>query len=282
MNIYSSRGTDMKLQTVLATVLIVATSLSTATAQTLLLPVSVSADGSFDNDIGLLSDSDFVVRGTPFNDPQNVVWFGTDTTFLFDFGSEVLVTSLLIACDDNDAYLIEYSSNGIDFANAFEFVASDGPQTGGIDILTTNPSFPFSPTDNRTPAFVGREFTAINARFLRVSSTAGDNAKSIGEFQAFTSPPVPVQTLLLPVSVSADGNFDNDIGLLSDSNFPVRGTPFNDPQNVVWSGTDTTFLFDFGSNVLVTSLSIASDNNDTYLIEYSSNGIDFALSLIHI
>ena len=115
----------------------------------------------------------------------------------------MLVTSLLIACDDNDAYLIEYSSNGIDFANAFEFVASDGPQTGGIDILTTNPSFPFSPTDNTTPAFVGREFTAINARFLRVSSTAGDDAKSIGEFQAFT-------TVFAAGDFDMDGDVDTD------------------------------------------------------------------------
>ena len=184
---------------------------SMASAQSLLLaPESVSATGQFDNNISLLFDLDVPDRGTEFDMASNVFWQGNATQFTFDYGDQTTVSNLLIAADNNDSYLVEYSTDGVNYFDLFEFLVDDGPRPpvgidgGGLDILTTDASFPEDPaaSDPFTPAFVGRTFTEVNAQFLRVSATGGDGLNAIGEFQAFTSVPEPV---VFPLAVALLG-----------------------------------------------------------------------------
>ena len=258
--------------TLMASVFLLTLPPDSTVAQILLSPVSVNAEGDFNNDVSLVFDSDVPARGTFYRDARNVWWNGSDTSFVFDYGDEVLITNLSIAADNNDTYLVEYSSDGVNFSEAFQFLRSDGVPRDGLDLLTTNSSFPSNPTEDTIPVFVGRTFTPINARFLRVTAIDGDNANAIGEFQAFTAAPL----LLSPVSVNADGDFNNDVSLVFDSDVPARGTFYRDARNVWWNGSDTSFVFDYGDEVLITNLSIAADNNDTYLVEYSSDGVNFS------
>jgi hypothetical protein len=152
----------------------------------LIRPVSVTANGDVSNSVELASDLVVPNRGTSFDSSQNVFWNGTAQELVFDYGETVLISDVLLAADNNDTYLIEYSSDGISYFEAFEFLSSDGPQDGGTDILTSLSSFPSVPANPSNASYVGRGFTDIEARFLRITSTAGDSAKAIGEFQAFT------------------------------------------------------------------------------------------------
>lgn len=158
-----------------------------AHSQTLLRPVSVTANGAVSNSAGLASDFSIPSRGTSFDSSSNVFWIGTSQQVVFDYGETLLITDVLLAADNNDTYLIEYSLDGVSYFDAFEFLDSDGFQDGGIDILTTLSSFSLVPTNPSTASYVGRGFTDVEARFLRLTSTAGDDGKAIGEFQAFTS-----------------------------------------------------------------------------------------------
>lgn len=158
-----------------------------SSGQTLLQPELVVSNGPSSNSLDLVFDSNVPNRGTSFNAPVSFHWIGTDTEVIFDYGETVLISDLLIAADNNDTYLIEYSLDGSSYQTAFEFLGTDGENIGGLDLLTTISSFPTFPTNPSIAAFVGRDFPDVSARFLRVTSTAGDFGKAIGEFQAFTS-----------------------------------------------------------------------------------------------
>ena len=191
----------MKRYLIAFAIFVAALPLQQTLGQSILNPTSVTSSGDFDNDISLIFDSFVPDRGTVFNSSTNVIWNDLDNPqFLFDYGTQVLVTDVFIAADNNDDYLVESSLDGINFNVAFEFFSSDGPLSaaaGGLDLLTTDSSFPTDPSDSFTFSFVGRSFTDIQARFLRVSSTGGDFARAVGEFQAVTTVPEPPSSILL-------------------------------------------------------------------------------------
>ena len=126
---------------------------SMASAQSsLLTPVSVSSTGQFDNDISLVFDLEVPDRGTGFNTASNVFWQGNATQFTFDYGGLSTVSNLLIAADNNDSYLVEYSTDGVNYLDLFEFLVGDGPRPpGGICLLYTSPS-PRDQRGNRMPS----------------------------------------------------------------------------------------------------------------------------------
>jgi hypothetical protein len=156
--------------------------------------ISASGTGTFNNSTNLLIDGVFPPRNTTWNFSPNVWWNGTAPAFTIDYGSVYSITSLTVDVDNNDTYRVQYSTDGVNFTDLFDFLASDGPvpvNPGGMDILTTDPTFPTNPGDLTTPAYVGRTFLPVNARYLKIFAVSGDNSYSIGEVQAFSNATVP-------------------------------------------------------------------------------------------
>jgi hypothetical protein len=162
-----------------------------------LTPVSISGTGTFNNSPSLIINGAFPPRNTFWQDPTNVWWTGAaSAAFTIDYGTTYNITSLIADLDNNDGYRVQYSTNGVTFTNLFDFLASDGPVApapGGMDILTTDPTFPFNPGNATTPAFVGRTFAPVQARYLRITGFNGDDLFAVGELQAFgTAVPEPI------------------------------------------------------------------------------------------
>ena len=147
-------------------------------------------------------------RGTLVTAPSVVSWNSLATFFTIDFGSVYRVANLSAALDNNDSYQIQYSTDGIAYQNLFTFLASDGPITpaqGGLDLLSTIATYPTAPTDATTFASVGRGFTPVDARYLRIQAIDGDSVYGIGELDAFTANvmvPEPASAALCGVALS--------------------------------------------------------------------------------
>ena len=89
---------------------------------------------------------------------------------------------------------------------------------------------------------------------------------------------VSAQTLLEPLSVSSTGSINNDASLIIDSSIPNRGESAGSPENVFWNGAatpDRFLLIDYGQVVSISDVLIAGDNNDSYRVEYSIDGVNF-------
>ncbi len=166
-------------------------------------PVSATSTGTFGGTASSLIDTVIPPRGTAASAPTNVVWNSLSTFFTIDFGSVQTVANLTVSVDNNDDYLVQSSTDGINFKNLFTFLATDGPVTpsqGGSDILSTDSRYPSAvtyPGDATTPEYVGRGFAPTDVRYLRVSATAGDSVYAVGEVDAFTaSVPEPASVVL--------------------------------------------------------------------------------------
>ena len=82
--------------------------------------------------------------------------------------------------------------------------------------------------------------------------------------------------LIVPVGVTSSGAITaGSPGLIIDGVLPPRYTPVTDPRIVSWNSLSTRFTIDFGKVYTVQSLTAYVDNNDSYLIESSTNGTTF-------
>jgi hypothetical protein len=155
----------------------------------LIAPVSAAGTGTFSNSPNLIINGIVAPRNTAYFSSTNVYWTNSTTpTFTINLGGLYTIQNLTVGVDNNDDYQIQYSTDGTTFTNLFKFVASDGPVSvgaGGMDILTTDSGFPVVPGNTTTPAYVGRSFSPVDAQFLRIFVTAGDNFYAISEVQAF-------------------------------------------------------------------------------------------------
>jgi hypothetical protein len=183
-----------------------------AKADVIIPAVSVTGTGTFSNSPSLIIDGFLPPRGTAFNAPTSVFSTIGAPQFTIDLGAVFRVTSLIADVDNNDDYVVQYSTNNVSFTNLFTFLASDGPvpvSPGGMDILTTNPSFPSMvnyPTDTTTPEYVGRSFAPVDARYLKIFGSGGDGLYGIGELQAFSAAvPEPASLVMGCLAVASLG-----------------------------------------------------------------------------
>jgi len=136
---------------------------------------NVAGTGTFTNNTSLLIDGSIPPEGTVWTNPTNVYWSSTVPTFTLDFGSVYTLDDLLIQVDNNDDYRIDYSLNGSGWSTLYTIPIGLGNINNGMDTFTQSDI----------------NFTPVNARYLRISATGGDDKYAVSEIQAFGTSVVP-------------------------------------------------------------------------------------------
>jgi len=153
----------------------------------ILTPTSVSGTGSYNNSLSLITDGVFPAEGSGWTNGTNVYWLGTTPTFTINLGDLYNIDEFLLSVDNNDNYSVEWSNNSTDWNNLFSIQSNHGEVGWGMDTLSTD-------SDN-FEYISALDFTSVQAQYLRIFATGGDNKYSIGEIQIMgseiSSVPVP-------------------------------------------------------------------------------------------
>lgn len=162
----------------------------------MLTAINVEGSGSYSGDLSLLTDGSFTPDGQQYQ-IDTVWWTGTQTAFTFDYGSMYDIDGFKVSVDNNDNYLIEYSTNNTDWSPWVQISRSDGTATWGMETISN-----ISGDVDYWPYSYG----TVSARYLRISAIAGgDNYNSVGELQAFGSAaaavPEPATMILLGMGI---------------------------------------------------------------------------------
>jgi len=111
--------------------------------------------------------------------------------YTFYFDSAYYLSDITLSVDNNDDYLIEYTSDGIDWHTLFTINENNGEITetqGGFDIMNS-----IAGDDEYLSVL---DFETVVAKAVRVSATDGDGNYAINEIQTF-GPPVPEPSTML-------------------------------------------------------------------------------------
>lgn len=178
----------MKFSTkILASALLI---LSANTNAALLTPVSFTASSSVNNPVNV-ADNIFPPEGGQWQ-TNTAWWTGTTPVIHFSYSQVFNVEEILLSVDNNDDYSVEYSLDNSTWTNLFSISSSYGEVGWGMDTMSTLSS---------NPEYIAAlDFSPVQAQFLRIFATGGDNLYSVGEFQAFGSAvsavPVPAAAFL--------------------------------------------------------------------------------------
>ncbi|MEM7476931.1 MAG: discoidin domain-containing protein [Planctomycetota bacterium] len=150
-------------------------------ADAILLPSSITAQGSFTNASALVGDSVIPSEGTSWTAPTNLYWSGqtgeSGVVFTYDFGAPVTITELQISTDNNDSLGFEVSNDNISYSHLAQITIGDGEIFFGMDTMSSD-----STHAEYEPNF---DFAPATGRYLRFYARAGDGNFSVGEVQAF-------------------------------------------------------------------------------------------------
>ncbi len=155
--------------------------LSTVSHAGLITITDISATGSYNGNLAVLNNGIVPGEGTGWTNPVNVHWYGTQTFFTFDLGSLYNIDDILLSVDNNDGYAISWSTDLSSFNTLFSIQSYWGNIGNGMDTMSTNS------IDPSNIYLSNIEFSTVQARYLRVAATYGDNMNSLGEFQVFGS-----------------------------------------------------------------------------------------------
>ena len=94
-----------------------------------------------------------------------------------------------------------------------------------------------------------------------------------------------VANALAPVSITANGtggaDYSGSLALLADGQVPAEWSSWDGAGNVHWAGRENTsdsplyFQYDLGSMVRIQDLLLSGDNNDTYDVDWSADGVNW-------
>jgi hypothetical protein len=135
-------------------------------------PVSVS--GTL---LNRLIDGTFPAEGSVYTGSPCVSWTGEDPIFTADLGRKYIIEDLLLSVDNNDDYAIEYSENTNDWIPLIKVDWRYGEIRWGMETLSTIAG---------DPEYVsGIDFAPVEARYIRIFATGGDDKYAVGEIMAY-------------------------------------------------------------------------------------------------
>lgn len=124
-------------------------------------------------------DDQFPPLGQFWQD-ETAWWTDFNESVTYALSGAYLVTGLTVSLDNNDAYLIEASTNGIDWASLLFVPVNAGNVGGGMDTFSTIAGNPFKD--------INLDFTPAMASQIRITSLDGDGLNSVGELQLAAVP----------------------------------------------------------------------------------------------
>lgn len=143
----------------------------------------VSGSGTYNGDLGLITDGSFPAEGGQWQ-TSTVWWNGTTPAFTLDLGGVYAIDDLVLSVDNNDSYSVKYSSDGTGWVDLLNISQSYGEIGWGMDTMST---------DSSDPEYISYlDFAPVNARYFLISAIDGDNSYSIGEFHAEGTSVVPI------------------------------------------------------------------------------------------
>ncbi len=166
-----------------------------AQASPVINAVSASGTGTYNNNPALLINHSTTPEGGAWTSATGVWWYGTAPQFTIDLGSVYTVDDLLVSIDNNDDYKVEYSANNSSWSGLFSIARSYGEIGWGMDTMTSIKG---------DPEYIsGIDFAPVEARYLRISATDGDNKYAVSEVEARgTAVPIPAPVYLVALGLA--------------------------------------------------------------------------------
>ena len=176
-----------KLMTICVTMAMLA--ICSASQASLITPTGVSGTGTYNNSAGIIIDGTFPAEGSAWSGSDKVWWNGTAVTLTVDLGALYQLDDIVVSVDNNDTYLIEYSSDNTSFSTLFSIPSSIGEIASGMDTMSTISG------DSEYESSL--DFSSVQSvRYLRISATGGDDKYAVGELQAYGVPEPATMSLL--------------------------------------------------------------------------------------
>ena len=145
----------------------------------LIRPLAAIGIGTYNNDANLVIDGQMPDQGSGWNGDQCVWWNGTEPAIFIDLGDLYEIQKISVQIDHNDDYLIEVSSDGVQYETFLEISKNLGEIGWGMDTLSS---------DMDSPDYVQElAVSPKKARSLKISAVGGDNSYSVSEVQVFTA-----------------------------------------------------------------------------------------------
>jgi len=177
--------------------IIVGSILPTFSEAALITPTTITSTGTYTNSSSLLNDGVLPAESTIWTDAANVYWTGIAPTFTLDFGDLYDLDDVLLSVDCNDTYLVTWSADLISWSTLFTISPSDGYINWGMDTMSS--------VSGNNEYVSSTDFSRVQARYLTIKATGGDNLYSIGEVQAFghkvTNVPEPSSLAILALAM---------------------------------------------------------------------------------
>jgi len=230
----------------------------------LIRPRAVEGEGIYNNRIQLLIDGQMPAEGSEWDGDFCVHWEYTETFFVFDLGGTFQVTGILLQVDGDDDYQIDYSLDGEEYFPLLTINAEDGEVESGMDTMSTVIDDPENIPD--------WELSPVEARYIKIYATEGNNAYSVSEVQVFGFLALSHESeskIIRPEKVEASGNYYNNIDLIIDGKIPPEGSEWNADSCVYWEDPETFFIIDLGGAFRITGIIVQVDSNDAYQIDFS-------------
>lgn len=146
---------------------------------------NVSGVGEFEG-LDYLTDGIYPTEGTGWQ-TGTLYWTGTEEHFILDLGGIYEIDDITLSVDNNDDYLVQYSSDSATWTELFTVDRGFGniaQSPGGMDTMST--------LDTDAEYIAGIDFSPITARYFRIEATGGDGSYSLGEFEAHATSVVPI------------------------------------------------------------------------------------------
>lgn len=179
----------MKKISSLLAILLVST---TAHSANLLTPASSSISGTVNNPT-VFADGLVPAEATVWTSVQNTWWTGTSSILQVDLGDAYTVDDITVSVDNNDNYSVEWSLDSSVWNNLFDIDRTYGEIRSGMDTMSTIMS---------NPEYISSiDFAAIQAQYIRIFATGGDNRYSVGELSVYghqnvSAVPLPATALM--------------------------------------------------------------------------------------
>jgi hypothetical protein len=143
-------------------------------------PDKIEASGIYYNNINLIIDGKIPPEGSEWDAAPCVYWQDPEAFFVIDLGGTFEVTGIIVQVDNNDAYQIDCSLNGVEYFPFLEILVDDGEIEFGMDTMSSLPN---------DPEFVSEwQIAPAEARYIKIYATAGNEAYSLSELQVFGVP----------------------------------------------------------------------------------------------